>query len=366
MGKYFYFYSCCVPIFGANRSIICDLQRDKYYFIPNALFYILSKELSEKNKIFLNIKEIINKYSVSHKDIITEYFDYLDSEELGFYSDEINENIKPINFNKVFIPRPITNIIIDIEKNTSYVKILSYQVQNLNCESAEIRLFSHFDLKNIGEIINLLQGSSIRSIYLFVPYSEDLTTKKLLKLHYNFPRLKRIVVFSSDQYNTYDEFEFELIFTTEKVGYKSCGVINDSYFISGTNSFSEALKHNSCLHKKIAIDKEGNIKNCPSMVQSFGNITETTLQKALEDPDFKKYWNISKDKIEVCKDCEFRYICTDCRAYTERTHFDENTDLSKPLKCGYDPYTNQWTDWSTNLLKQKAIKHYDFTKENFI
>jgi len=95
------------------------------------------------------------------------------------------------------------------------------------------------------------------------------------------------------------------------------------------------------------------------MSQSFGNIKDTTLEKALLHPDFKKYWNLTKDEIEVCKDCEFRYICTDCRAYTERTHTNaEGLDISKPLKCGYNPYTGEWQEWSTNPLKEKAIKYY--------
>ena len=90
------------------------------------------------------------------------------------------------------------------------------------------------------------------------------------------------------------------------------------------------------------------------MVESFGNIKNTTLVEAIEKINFKKFWNISKNQIEVCKDCEFRHICTDCRAFTE----NPEDHYSKPLKCGYSPYTNKWEEWSTNPLKQKAIKHY--------
>src|SRR5690606_41800509 len=114
------------------------------------------------------------------------------------------------------------------------------------------------------------------------------------------------------------------------------------------------LAHNSCLNRKISIDAEGNIKNCPSMSESFGNVQDTSLLEAIEKPGFKKYWNITKDKIHVCKDCEFRYICTDCRAYIN----DPADILSKPLKCGYNPYTGEWSEWSTNPLKQKAIEYY--------
>ncbi|WP_066439517.1 hypothetical protein [Chryseobacterium sp. CCH4-E10] len=50
--------------------------------------------------------------------------------------------------------------------------------------------------------------------------------------------------------------------------------------------------------------------------------------------NFKKYRNLTKDQIEVCKDCEFLYICTDCRAYSERSHTnEEGLDTSKPLNA---------------------------------
>jgi hypothetical protein len=32
--------------------------------------------------------------------------------------------------------------------------------------------------------------------------------------------------------------------------------------------------------------------------------------------------------------------------------------LFTPLKCGYNPYTCEWEEWSTNPLKQKAIGYY--------
>ena len=92
------------------------------------------------------------------------------------------------------------------------------------------------------------------------------------------------------------------------------------------------------------------------MKESFGNIKATTLVEALNKEGFKKYWNITKDKIKICQDCQFRYVCTDCRAYIE----DPSDKYSKPLKCGYDPNTGKWEEWSTNPLKQKAIEHYKF------
>jgi SPASM domain peptide maturase of grasp-with-spasm system len=115
----------------------------------------------------------------------------------------------------------------------------------------------------------------------------------------------------------------------------SCGIISSKYFSTNLQHFTEAQKHNTCLNRKISIDVNGEIKNCPSMAKSFGNIKDTTLAEAIEKPGFKDLWEINKDKVHVCKDCEFRYICTDCRAYLE----NPEDIYSKPLKCGYNPYT---------------------------
>ena len=90
------------------------------------------------------------------------------------------------------------------------------------------------------------------------------------------------------------------------------------------------------------------------MLKSYGNVNEIKIVNALQNKSFKKYWNVTKDQIDVCKDCEYRYVCTDCRAYIETP----DDMYSKPLKCGYDPYTNKWEEWSTNPLKQKAIEYY--------
>jgi radical SAM protein with 4Fe4S-binding SPASM domain len=80
------------------------------------------------------------------------------------------------------------------------------------------------------------------------------------------------------------------------------------------------------------------------MPEIFGNINESSLTEVLDykEEEVHKYWNITKDQIEVCKDCEFRYICTDCRAFRESDNI-----YSKPLKCNYNPYNGKWGDRCT-------------------
>lgn len=119
---------------------------------------------------------------------------------------------------------------------------------------------------------------------------------------------------------------------------KCCGVTAVGYFLSNIELFNESLFKNNCLNQKISINSKGYISNCPSMFHKYGHIDDTSLYDALIDDKFQFLWNINKDQISICKDCEFRYICTDCRAYI----LEEQNIFSKPIKCKYNPYEAVW------------------------
>lgn len=174
-----------------------------------------------------------------------------------------------------------------------------------------------------------------------------------------FPNLLEIVVHScpSNLLRKFNVDSSSIVSYTNRMidSNLHCGNISSNYFTPNISFYLESLKHNSCLNQKISIDVNGFIKNCPSMSKSFGNVFEDNIEDIVNSNEFQLLWNIKKDDIEVCKDCEFRYICTDCRAYVE----DPKDIYSKPLKCGYNPYTAEWSEWSTNPLKQKTIDFYE-------
>jgi SPASM domain peptide maturase of grasp-with-spasm system len=99
----------------------------------------------------------------------------------------------------------------------------------------------------------------------------------------------------------------------------------------------ESKLYNNCLNRKLGIDIHGNIKNCTALNKSYGNLKDSNLIEIVSSLEFQKLWLIKKDDIMVCKDCEFRYMCSDCRAFTE------NNDLyGKPKYCRYNPYKMEW------------------------
>ncbi|MFP3599815.1 grasp-with-spasm system SPASM domain peptide maturase, partial [Chryseobacterium sp. SIMBA_029] len=84
----------------------------------------------------------------------------------------------------------------------------------------------------------------------------------------------------------------------EDLKISACGKVDLKYFNTNLPKILEAVNHNSCLHKKIGIDIKGNIKHCPLMPQTFGNIHTSNLEETFIQSDFKKYWNLTKDHIE--------------------------------------------------------------------
>lgn len=356
LNKYFVFFSNCLVFDGSNRSIIIDIQRQFYTTIPDSMSSVINEFKLKKT-----IGEIINLYGEDNQNIIHEYIDFLIKNDFGFFcdSDEYDLFIElNLDFN---IPALISNCIIEISELTlSNFKKIIQNLDDLLCKNLQIISYNDLSVEILKQILIQANNSNFRSLELILKFSEEINEFLNDIDKHNF-RVTEITFHSSlGRKVNYEKTSFKITNIDFAINsFINCGNIRKKYFINvNKHRVLESLNHNSCLHKKISINKDGYIRNCPSMPQNFGNIKDTTLSDALNHPDFKKYWNVTKDMIEVCKDCEFRHICTDCRAYTEQTHFEGDIDLSKPLKCGYNPYTNEWAEWSTNPLKQKAIEYY--------
>jgi len=332
--QYFKLFACCLPVKGAMRSTICDIQRNDFSFIPNGLYDIL---MEHKLK---TLGEIKNIFQNQYDETIDEYYQFLEAQEYGSWCEKEELEIFPALDLTWEEPHEITNAIIDQNNrsNHDYQSIIN-QLEELACNHIQIRFFEEVSYTKLEEILKLLENSRILSVELTYPENSLISLKELESLIQQYPRVNMVFIHSSENFEIAKNppgQSANIVFITDKItGADHCGKINHKYFSINIKTFTEAQKHNTCLNRKISIDTEGNIKNCPSCNKNFGNIKVTKLNAAINKRGFKDLWYISKDQIEVCKDCEFRYICTDCRAYIQNP---ENI-YSKPATCQYDPYT---------------------------
>ncbi len=355
---YFRVYTNCIVTKGYTKSVISDIQREKSDFIPNSLADIIER-LNQKE----NLVSIYKDYDEESKPILDEYLDFLLQEEYGFYcsKEEFDMFIDlDLHYQN---PDRISNIIIEVKKNElSFLKGVVTQLERLGCKFVALVCYESLDPADFEMIRLMFDNTIVNSVEIISQYSNDIPVTTISEISMKFERLTSLFFFNSPSKMTMGsrKKQCNVVFSQKKyTNFSFCGGISSDHFQTNLPKVLEALNHNSCLNKKIAIDINGNIKNCPAMPEKFGNIKDINLDEAIKHKNFKQYWNITKDNIAVCKDCEFRYICTDCRAFTERSHLNSDLlDTSKPLKCGYDPYTGEWEEWSTNELKQKAINYY--------
>ncbi len=108
---------------------------------------------------------------------------------------------------------------------------------------------------------------------------------------------------------------------------------------------SSSINTHNCFGYKIYIDTNLNVYPCV-MERDFihGNIKENTIREILNDDILQ----LSKNKIENCRDCEYRYACYDCRP--DKLNKDK---YSQPWYCSYNVNKGEWIDenlFINNLL----------------
>jgi SPASM domain peptide maturase of grasp-with-spasm system len=332
--EYIQLFSNCIPVKGYRRSMIVDTQRETFYFITNDLHGIIQSDFPVKRS------HLIVKYGKENTEVIDSYLEYLFERELVFLTQE------PQRFPAMSVdwdvPRVIANGIVDIDASSDYNILKGIrEMDALGAEAIQLRFFGPHILSRAESLVAQIEECTKRVRVLELLLSYDckadytfLNAHKLIStlVLYNAPKNE---VERDDIYGTI------LIYTEQEIVDAShCGVILPQYFTPRIDFVLESLQFNNCLNKKMSIDVDGHIKNCPSMHENYGHIDEISLQDVLANPGngFMKKWMIKKDDVSVCKDCEFRLICSDCRAFTEGDEF------SKPAKCRFDPYTGKWEE----------------------
>ncbi len=125
---------------------------------------------------------------------------------------------------------------------------------------------------------------------------------------------------------------------------KKYGFFMAPNFITTKEKFLSNKVSNACLSNRLAIIDTGDVIPCVfSREKVLGNIKSQTLEDIISDPVTEKIRSITKDQILVCQDCEYRYVCTDCRplAATSYEVIDSFFKYPNP-RCTYNPYTGEW------------------------
>lgn len=122
------------------------------------------------------------------------------------------------------------------------------------------------------------------------------------------------------------------------------------FFETTSRSFLYAMNFNPCWGHMLFLRYDGKVVPCPH-ARNFvlGDVRKDSFIEILKTASLQA-WSITLDKVEICRECEFRYLCSDCRPLA----FEENTAklMKKNYRCLYDPYTGKWQ----NLIPKSSKK----------
>lgn len=329
---FFSLYSSSIFTLGSYKACLTDIDRSVYVQIP------LDMGLFFKDRPQFYIEDIERQYFKNYE-IVRDYIDFLVNNNFAMksqYRPEMNY-IKQDGlyiFNRPFL---FESIIIDANSADELMTILRFLPSRQFTKYVQIRMFFIPDFIFLNQLGETLREKDLFNTEIVLNHNYDLELNSYYKLIKDFRfHLSQIVVMNC---SLLKKDHAQIMLCKDKLVRSSqCGIISEGLFCVNIDGYLKSLKNNTCLFKKISIDTHGNIKNCPSCSQSFGNIKNTTLKQAFEHPDFKKLWSITKDQVDVCKDCEFRHMCTDCRVYIK----DPENIYSQPSKCTYNPYIAKW------------------------
>ena len=183
---YLRLFSNCIPVKGFKRSVIINLWKHEYHFIPNLLYEKITKQWIK-----------IPFETIQKSEIDNEYIDFLLKNNLAYLFN--SEEIK--NFPKLNLewdsPAKITNAIIDVKLlNMNDIKSFIAQVYKLGCNFIQLRFYNNLDIENIENIVLFAKNEGIISIQIIIPFLNEKFTQEIIGLCNIYPNIDYIIQFA--------------------------------------------------------------------------------------------------------------------------------------------------------------------------
>ncbi len=324
---------------GYKKSCLTDMENSIFYQVPNSMAKLFLANTS------FYIEDFLSSFTKDDRDIIKEYICFFEKNKLGLitkYQINFINQKKQDNYQTPFF---CSNLILDsVNEDDLLKKIIRIKKYSSSIGVCQLRMFYIPSYEFLELLISTAIKYNFINIELLFNYNKNIAVEKYENLLVKYSKIvSRIVIMGSP--NNTSRKEEKIAFTQEELlDSNQCGIIHKNLFMTDIESHMLSSCYNSCLYRKISIDKNGFVKQCPSMKKSFGHIDNCSIDDIICSKEFQKLWYIKKEEIDVCQDCEFRHICTDCRAFIK----DPNNTYSQPEKCGYNPYIALWKgqkDW---------------------
>jgi SPASM domain peptide maturase of grasp-with-spasm system len=217
--RVFRLFACCVPVRGARRSTLCDLQRERYELIPNGLFDILARYTDH------TLDEIRADFPAALHATLDEYFDHMVREEYGFWCDD-PESFPPLSM-QWERPELVTNAIVDVDDGSRHDwPSLLGQLDALGCEAIQVRFFRPAPVAELDEVLGAMAHGRLRSVELLLPHDPAWGERTLEELCVRHQRVMGLLVHTApeERMERVPGLETVILYRTERIdSHAHCG-----------------------------------------------------------------------------------------------------------------------------------------------
>lgn len=355
---YLTLFADCIAVAGVKRCAIYDLTRHEIHLFPIEFHRVLRWLTGRR------IGDVLDALDrAPDGGPVDEFIGFLLDNELAMVTADPS-SFPPLPLTWDF-PGDVHDAIVDVGDLAQDFASIIAELDRLGCQFLQVRGFTaDLSLQECARVVELVRDTSIAGVELIVRHEPSLTDDDYRDFLRTRPMVTALTVHSFPHSALPPRRNWEpgegvrggLTYTHQVIDSQHhCGIIAQRYLnVPTVAAYTEFRLFNGCLNRKISIDAAGHIRNCPSMTTSFGKVGERPLQAVVADSTFREPWHLRKDDIATCRSCEFRYVCSDCRAYVE----DPADPRSKPLKCGYDPFTATWEPWHRPSFKWPVMNAY--------
>jgi SPASM domain peptide maturase of grasp-with-spasm system len=343
---YFCLIASCKIVLGSDVSAVYDLQTEIVHTYPKWVGEFVT--LYEGQAV---IRDIYSDSDFSREEVLTVIQSLVARKCIvltkwpHFFKTVHRDSVSGLD------ERPMKYAIVDIDRYSNldiHGLFLEEHIRH-GGEVLDIRVYNYRDLDVVFKFIS----DPIFRDYKFVTLYINLNPLEVEQYRVidSSENISMSNCFILEEVGNFDGF-LKTNFYLGEFNVNSCGIVSRDNFTVNSDNFKKAKLVNECLFGKIGVDVNGKLKNCPSHDVDFGVYSKGRLVSLASDSSFLSYQKIKKDDVEICRDCIYRYCCTDCRVFVK----DGSNSHGKPEKCGYDPYSNKWTEgenYFTPLFKME-------------
>lgn len=330
--KYIKVFEDCRLVVGAFKSTIYDFSRKKYHPITKRQGEILSqldkKPVNEFEKVF------------GSSDGGKEFIDFLFEEEIIFVCTKEELAYFPEIKNQWYSSSTVSNLLLfrSEQSNNNFIEKMQV-LEELGLKHVQLFIESEINFSQLKHWIESISQISIKSIEIFISreHANVLLEDANELIH---TQVITVTVTGSSEFRILKRESgrpFNIMFIRNAFSEIFESAPSDpNYFHVDIRQYMESQNFNTYFNEKLVIDSSDNILvNVNDDI--IGHLNNVDLEDLVNSKAFKSLAQVNKDSIEVCKDCEYRYMCNDSRTpryLNGKWEYDE--------QCYYNPYSGEW------------------------